>query len=62
MFKTYGFCEYIRFKWMITATGKLISILLFTKVRGGGGALIRGGAFISNFTVYIYIYIYISVA
>ena len=33
---------------MITASGKLISILLFTKVQG---ALIRGGAFITNFTV-----------
>ena len=36
LFKTYGFCEYNGFKWMITATGKLISILIFTKVQGGG--------------------------
>ena len=31
---------------MITATGKLISILLFTEVGGGGG-----GGGITNFTV-----------
>ena len=41
---------------MVTATGKLISVLLFTKVcvcgGGGGGGLIRGGVFIMNFTVY----------
>ena len=28
---------------------------------GGGVALIRGGAFITNFTVCIYIYIYIYI-
>ena len=48
VFKSYRFCEYIGFKWMVTATGKLISILLFTKVQW---ALIRGGAFIRFFTV-----------
>ena len=55
VFKTYRFCEYIEFKWMITATSKLISILLFMKVwRGGGnGVLIMGGAYITNCTVYI---------
>ena len=41
---------------MITATCKLISILLFTKVCVWGGGVIRGGEFITNFTVYIYIY------
>ena len=50
MFKTYAFCEYIGYKWMITATGKLILILLFTKLQG---ALIRGGAFITNCTVFV---------
>ena len=39
---------------MITATGKLISILLFMKVQGGGG-VIRGGAFIKKIMVIIYV-------
>ena len=46
---------------MITATGKLISILLFTKVLvvvvgvgggGGGGGINCGGAFIKIFVVH----------
>ena len=48
---------------MITATGKLISILLFMKVQGWGGwggGVIRGGAFIKKFTVIIYVQLQVN--